>query len=89
MNPSPAVVGFAKYTTAAHVFSDRRSTLAGFDSVVLACGGAPRSGLAHELVDAPFEVHLLGDAYAPRRITYATHQASELAAQLSRPRATS
>ena len=84
------VVGIADGTLeVAHVFSDRRSTLAGFDSVVLACGGAPRSGLAHELVDAPFEVHLLGDAYAPRRITYATHQASELAAQLSRPRATS
>ncbi len=70
----------------AHVFSDRRSTLGGFDSVVLACGGAPRAGLAHELADDPCEVHVLGDAYAPRRITYATHQASELAALLSRPR---
>ena len=69
----------------AHVFSERRSTLEGFDSIVLACGGAPRAGLAHQLADDPFEVHLLGDAYAPRRITYATHQASELAAQLSRP----
>ena len=70
----------------AHVFSDRRSTLGGFDSVVLACGGTPRVELAHQLADDPLELHVLGDAYAPRRITYATHQASELAALLSQPR---
>ena len=69
----------------AHVFSERRSTIDGFDSVVLACGGVPRSELARDLADEPFDVHVLGDAYAPRRITYATHQASELAALLSRP----
>ena len=73
----------------AHVFSERRSTIDGFDSVVLACGGVPRSELARDLADEPFDVHVLGDAYAPRRITYATHQASELAAQLSRTSAAS
>lgn len=70
----------------AHVFSERASSLTGFDSIVLACGGVPDAGLATDLADDPFEVHVVGDAYAPRRITYATHQASELAALLSRPR---
>jgi 2,4-dienoyl-CoA reductase-like NADH-dependent reductase (Old Yellow Enzyme family)/thioredoxin reductase len=69
----------------AHVFSERRSERTGFDSIVLAWGGTPRAELAQALADDPVEVHVLGDAYAPRRITYATHQASELAAVLSRP----
>lgn len=66
-----------------HVFSGRTTELAGFDNVVLACGGVPDAGLADELAQDEIEVHVLGDAYAPRRITYATQQASELAARLT------
>jgi 2,4-dienoyl-CoA reductase-like NADH-dependent reductase (Old Yellow Enzyme family)/thioredoxin reductase len=83
--PMQRAVGISGGTVElAHVFSRRRSEVGGFDSVVLACGGTPQAGLASELADDPIEVHVLGDAYAPRRITYATHQASELAAHLSR-----
>ena len=55
----------------------------GVDSVVLACGAVPVDGLFHELQPSHPEVHLLGDAYAPRRVVYATRQAWSLAAELS------
>lgn len=51
----------------------------GFDTIVLACGGVARSELYDELADSGPEVHVLGDAYAPRRISYATKQAYALA----------
>lgn len=62
-----------------HVFGERPGEITGFDNVVLACGGVPRAGLARELDGINAEVHVLGDAFAPRRITFATQQASELA----------
>lgn len=54
----------------------------GFDSVVLACGGSADSALYDELVATGAEVHVLGDAYAPRRISFATRQAYALATLL-------
>lgn len=54
---------------------------AGFDTVVLACGGVPENEL-HEQLRGRVEVHVLGDAYAPRRMSFATRQAYELAARL-------
>jgi 2,4-dienoyl-CoA reductase-like NADH-dependent reductase (Old Yellow Enzyme family)/thioredoxin reductase len=65
-----------------HVYSGRPRTLEGVDGVVLACGGVAESTLYHELRDADVDVHVLGDAYAPRRISFATRQAYELAARL-------
>ncbi|MGI9622954.1 MAG: FAD-dependent oxidoreductase, partial [Acidimicrobiales bacterium] len=62
------------------VFGGKVGQIEGFDSVALACGGVPRGQIARELREmSDIEVHLLGDAFAPRRITYATQQASELA----------
>ena len=56
------------------------------DAVVLACGSEAEAGLADalraELGDGGPEVHVLGDAYAPRRISFATRQATALVAQL-------
>ena len=62
-----------------HVYSGRTEDLGGFDAVVLACGGVSDAGLFAELKDRPGEVHVLGDAYAPRRLIYATKQARALA----------
>lgn len=62
-----------------NVFSDVPGEVTGFDSVVIAAGGTPNSDLYEELVAAGIaNVHILGDAYAPRRITFATMQALAL-----------
>jgi NADPH-dependent 2,4-dienoyl-CoA reductase/sulfur reductase-like enzyme len=65
--------------TLAHCFSGRRWTVEGVDSVVLACGAVPADDLFHELRSHHPAVHLLGDAFAPRRMVFATRQAYELA----------
>lgn len=63
----------------ANVYSDRQFTLDGVDHVVLACGAVSRSTLFDQLKGRHAEVHLLGDAFAPRRVAFATHQALEVA----------
>ncbi len=65
--------------TLAHCFSGRRWTVDGVDSVVLACGAIPIDDLYHALRSRHPAVHLLGDAFAPRRMVFATRQAYELA----------
>ena len=52
------------------------------DSVVLACGSEAESELVDALRPLLAEVYVLGDAYAPRRISFATRQASALVASL-------
>lgn len=64
--------------TCRHVYSGRESRHAGFDSVVLACGGQAETSLFEHLDGRIGELHVLGDAYAPRRITFATQQGHEL-----------
>jgi pyruvate/2-oxoglutarate dehydrogenase complex dihydrolipoamide dehydrogenase (E3) component len=66
----------------AHSYSNRRWTLGGVDSVVLACGAVPNNELFAALKATRPDVHLLGDAYAPRRMVFATRQAYALAAAL-------
>lgn len=66
----------------AHVYSHRPVAFDGFDTVVLACGGDPNDGLYHELEGRVPVRHLLGDAWAPRKMLDATHEAIELAAVL-------
>lgn len=63
----------------AHSYSGRKWHADDLDTVVLACGSLSEDGLFHALRDAHREVHLLGDAYAPRRVSFATRQAWELA----------
>jgi 2,4-dienoyl-CoA reductase-like NADH-dependent reductase (Old Yellow Enzyme family)/threonine dehydrogenase-like Zn-dependent dehydrogenase len=66
----------------AHSYSNRRWTLDGVDSVVLACGAVPNNALFAAVKATRPDVHLLGDAYAPRRMVFATRQAYALAAAL-------
>jgi thioredoxin reductase len=68
--------------TLANTFSDRRWHLSGIDSVVLACGAVGDDALFRALKNVHPDVHLLGDAYAPRRVVFATRQALQLASQL-------
>lgn len=53
-----------------------------FDSVVLACGGEAETALHSSLNGKVSDLHLLGDAFAPRRLWFATRQAWELAQQI-------
>jgi 2,4-dienoyl-CoA reductase-like NADH-dependent reductase (Old Yellow Enzyme family)/thioredoxin reductase len=67
----------------AHTYSGRSWSLEGFDHVVLACGAIADDALFQQVRLVHPEVHVLGDAYAPRRVAYATRQAWALAATLS------
>jgi hypothetical protein len=62
-----------------HVYSSETSNLSGFDSVVLACGGDAERSLYDALSGRVHDLHVLGDAYAPRRLVFATRQAYALA----------
>ena len=62
----------------ANSYSNRRWTLDGVDAVVLACGSVSDDALYQELRTGHGAVHLLGDAYAPRRLSFATRQARDL-----------
>jgi 2,4-dienoyl-CoA reductase-like NADH-dependent reductase (Old Yellow Enzyme family) len=68
--------------TFANAYSDRRWRRTGFDSVVLACGAVGDDSLYRSLRSVHSNVHLLGDAYAPRRVVSATRQAMQLAIEL-------
>jgi hypothetical protein len=50
-----------------------------FDSFALACGGLSENSLHAELEGKVPALHILGDAYAPRRTVFATRQAYQLA----------
>lgn len=65
--------------TVANCYSDRRRHITGIDSVVLACGAVADDRLFQQLTGAHANVHLVGDAYAPRRVVFATRQALQLA----------
>ncbi|MFB8387496.1 FAD-dependent oxidoreductase [Microbacterium sp. NPDC055910] len=66
--------------TTHNIYSGAPHTHTGFDTVALACGGTAESALFEALEAAGREAHILGDAYAPRRISFATRQAYALAA---------
>jgi len=54
------------------------------ETVVLACGAVSNATLYEELKNKIPEIHVLGDAYAPRRLVFATRQAYALADTLVR-----
>ncbi len=68
--------------TTRNVYSGVEESLVDFDSVVLACGGVSESSLFETLRERRENVHILGDAYAPRRLVFATRQAYALAKTL-------
>lgn len=65
-----------------HVYSQHPSVHHGFDSVVLACGAVPEAALFDRIDGQRDDMHLLGDAYAPRRIVFATQQGYQLATRI-------
>jgi 2,4-dienoyl-CoA reductase-like NADH-dependent reductase (Old Yellow Enzyme family)/thioredoxin reductase len=80
MVPMTRLVGIENgRLTVAHCYSGRRWTIDEVDSVVLACGSVPCDELHHAVRTRHPSVHLLGDAFAPRRMVAATRQAYELA----------
>ena len=65
-----------------HVYSTRERELGPWDSVVLACGGVSVTEPYNTVKTQRSGVHVLGDAYAPRRVVFATRQAHALARSL-------
>lgn len=65
-----------------HVYSGAVRELVDIDAVVLACGAVPDDTLFTELRAAGIACDIVGDAYAPRRLVFATTQARELALTL-------
>lgn len=61
-----------------NIYSQRPHIYNGFDNVVLACGGLQDTTLFDMLATKLPNVHILGDAYAPRRLVFATQQGHEL-----------
>ena len=69
--------------TTRNVYSGRQQEIDGIDSVVLACGSQSDSALYEQLRARHPATHVLGDAYAPRRLVFATRQAYALAPELA------
>jgi len=66
-----------------NVYSDTPGRINDIDTVVVAAGGTPDVSLARALEEeGDLKVHIIGDAYAPRRITFATSQARAVARML-------
>jgi hypothetical protein len=83
LEPMARLVGLeAGSVHLAHSYSNRRWSIDGVDDVVLACGAVPDNELYLSLKGVRSNVHLLGDAYAPRRMVFATRQAWHLASML-------
>ena len=79
MLPMTRAVGFEPGVVhVANCYSNRRWRLEGVDTVVLACGSLSNDAIYHQLRRQHPNVHRLGDAYAPRRLSFATSQAREL-----------
>lgn len=66
----------------AHTYSGRERLLEPVDTVVLACGAVSEDGLFRSLRGRHPRAHVLGDAYAPRQVAFATRQAWALARDL-------
>ena len=73
----------ATSVTVRNIYSGREERLDGIDSVVLACGSQSDSALYDDLRDRHPAAHVLGDAWAPRRLVSATRQAYALALELA------
>lgn len=66
-----------------HIYSGRTRTYDDFDSVVMACGASSDDSLFQSVSAVRDDVHVLGDAYAPRRLVFATRQAYALAEKIA------
>jgi NADPH-dependent 2,4-dienoyl-CoA reductase/sulfur reductase-like enzyme len=66
-----------------NVYSGQPGSPIRFDSLVLACGSESDSRLADSLRDEVERLYVIGDAFAPRRISFATKQGYLLAERLA------
>lgn len=66
----------------ASTYGRRNWSVGPIDSVVLVAGSIPNDALYRQLKGRHQRVHILGDAFAPRRMVFATRQAFELASTL-------
>ncbi|WP_028463375.1 FAD-dependent oxidoreductase [Nocardia sp. 348MFTsu5.1] len=66
----------------ADVYGGSLRSINDVDTVVLACGSRSDPHLHAELEGIVEHLHLIGDAYAPRRLTYATRQGDALGRML-------
>jgi 2,4-dienoyl-CoA reductase-like NADH-dependent reductase (Old Yellow Enzyme family)/thioredoxin reductase len=66
-----------------NVYSGKVRPVGGIDTVVLSCGGVSETALFDAVRAQRGDVHVLGDAYAPRRMVFATRQAYALAKELA------
>lgn len=64
------------------VYSHLPGSIDGIDTVVLSCGGEPRGELGVHVREQGLDVHVIGDAYVPRRQLHAVRQAYAVVAQL-------
>jgi 2,4-dienoyl-CoA reductase-like NADH-dependent reductase (Old Yellow Enzyme family)/thioredoxin reductase len=69
----------------ASTYGTRRWTIGPFDSIVLVTGSLPNDSLYRSLKTLHPNVNILGDAFAPRRMVFATRQAFELSRTLLVP----
>jgi len=67
-----------------HIYSGRLITYSDFDSIALSCGATSDDSLFRAASKRRGNVHVLGDAYAPRRLVFATRQALALAELLTK-----
>jgi len=68
---------------ARNIFSNREWTIDGVDHVVLACGGVSRAELFERAEkEGRVRAHLVGDAYAQRRLVNATRMALAVAKEI-------
>lgn len=58
-----------------NIYSQRTSVHEGFDDAVFCCGGLSQDSLFREVEEMRENVHVVGDAYAPRRLIFATKTA--------------
>ena len=63
-------------------YGTRNWVIGPFDSIVLITGATPNDALYRDLKHRHDRVHILGDAFAPRRMVFATRQAFDLAQTL-------
>ncbi|HJQ42523.1 MAG TPA: FAD-dependent oxidoreductase [Jatrophihabitantaceae bacterium] len=72
----------ANRVTTRQIYSGTLREHTDVDTVVLACGATPVADLYEAALGVVPELHVLGDAYAPRRISFATRQAYEVALRI-------
>ena len=68
--------------TVADIYARAETVLNDVDTVVLACGNRAENSLHTELVGRVRDLHLIDDAYAPRRLTFATRQGNAVGRSL-------